>query len=265
MSKEKIIRDILSSFEVPEHRSKAEIWNSIEAKINTNQKVRKPIFQLKKLIPLGIAASLALTFMFVWSGADSSFSSNLEYKIFELPDGSTAELGPHSTLKYSDQDGTRLLNLDGSAYFNVTKGKPFIVQSTNCEVKVLGTSFKIKDSKKGFDVKCYSGLVRVISDEHEVELSKGEGVNALNGQSVYSHNQNYDEAKNSLDYQNEYLSSILLDLELRKNLIIANKSANDPIVSYSIKNESSQHIGTTLAKITGLKLVQINENTFELH
>ncbi len=265
MNKQTIIEEILGNFRVPEGHTQEEIWDKIDSKIKSDNSSSKTKSFIQKILPFGVAASLALAFLFVWNDNSTSFTSNLEYKTIDLPDGSTVDLGPHSTLEFLFEENSRTIKLEGSAYFNVVKGKPFTVQSTNCEVTVLGTSFKVNDFKNNFDVKCYTGLVQVAAQNEIRKLTAGKGVNSSNNLAVYSHNQKYLEVKNSLDYQNEYLSTLITDLELKKNLVIRNNTSVNPIVNYTIQDESNVEIVNTLATISGLTPLKIDENTFELN
>lgn len=71
-----------------------------------------------------------------------------EKKNFELADGSTVTLNSASRLELSaDFNQTeRVVRLVGEGYFHVTKDrkKPFVVQASDFDIKVLGTSFNVK-------------------------------------------------------------------------------------------------------------------------
>jgi ferric-dicitrate binding protein FerR (iron transport regulator) len=63
-----------------------------------------------------------------------------------LPDGSTVELNSASTLRYRTFAGRsdRQVELDGEAFFSVEPGSaPFIVQTHNARIQVLGTRFNV--------------------------------------------------------------------------------------------------------------------------
>ncbi|WP_134088640.1 FecR family protein [Olivibacter sp. XZL3] len=67
----------------------------------------------------------------------------------QLPDGSRVWINAASNLTYStapDDHGFRWVKLDGEAYFEVAKDEehPFIVETEDQHVKVLGTSFNIQ-------------------------------------------------------------------------------------------------------------------------
>lgn len=64
-----------------------------------------------------------------------------------LPDGTTVTLNHYSKLVYPEtfKGDTREVNLSGEAYFEVTKNQdqPFIVQTNEIDVRVLGTHFNV--------------------------------------------------------------------------------------------------------------------------
>ena len=64
-----------------------------------------------------------------------------------LPDGTSVQLGSGSTLSFKPFWGrsTRLVQLEGEAFFDVTKtGKSFVVNTPNASIQVLGTRFNVK-------------------------------------------------------------------------------------------------------------------------
>ncbi|HZK98001.1 MAG TPA: FecR domain-containing protein [Prolixibacteraceae bacterium] len=74
---------------------------------------------------------------------------------FELPDGTTVYLNSGSKLIFPTRfnDNTRKVELVGEAFFEVTSNpaKPFIVKTSEINVKVLGTAFNLQaypDSKE---------------------------------------------------------------------------------------------------------------------
>jgi Fe2+-dicitrate sensor, membrane component len=111
----------------------------------------------------GVAATVALfligslAYYFVVSGNKSakSFAITVPYgsktKV-TLPDQSVVWVNAGSTLSYSDDFGhkTRRVELDGEAYFEVTKNKkiPFIVQGKDLSVRVHGTKFDVKSYRE---------------------------------------------------------------------------------------------------------------------
>jgi ferric-dicitrate binding protein FerR (iron transport regulator) len=65
---------------------------------------------------------------------------------FILPDSTKVKLNGNSKLRFTNHlvDGQRYVELEGEAFFDVKKGKqPFIVQTQNQHIRVLGTSFNV--------------------------------------------------------------------------------------------------------------------------
>ena len=72
-----------------------------------------------------------------------------------LADGSVVWLNAGSTLKFpvSFSDSTRKVFLEGEAYFEVShNGKPFIVNSGNTDIRVLGTSFNVTAYQDDYEI-----------------------------------------------------------------------------------------------------------------
>ena len=96
-----------------------------------------------------------------------------EYRVV-LADGTRVRLNSCSLLTYpiSFQDETRVVTLKGEAYFEVTKStKPFIVNTSNLSVKVLGTSFNVSDYSDDniATTTLIEGRVKVREQGHEKE------------------------------------------------------------------------------------------------
>ncbi|QDW24143.1 DUF4974 domain-containing protein [Pedobacter sp. KBS0701] len=91
-----------------------------------------------------------------------------ETYILTLPDKSKVWLNAASSLTYSaslNEHGKRRVKLEGEAYFEIFKDKvhPFIVQTANQEVEVLGTHFNVNSYKDepGIATTLLEGSVKV--------------------------------------------------------------------------------------------------------
>ncbi|PUV24021.1 FecR family protein [Sphingobacterium athyrii] len=103
-----------------------------------------------------------------------------------LPDGTKVWMNAETQLDYYEMDSLRQVQLIGEAYFEVAKSyvlseehpklKPFIVQTGNIQVTVLGTHFNVKANRNLSDFKAtlYEGKVRVQQGERQIILSPGE-------------------------------------------------------------------------------------------
>ncbi len=88
---------------------------------------------------------------------------------FELADGTMVWLNQGSKLVYPNRfvGGTRTVQLEGEAYFEVASNKeiPFIVESGNLAVKAVGTSFNVKSFSDDikFETSLESGKVIILN------------------------------------------------------------------------------------------------------
>ena len=95
-----------------------------------------------------------------------------------LPDGSSIVLIKNSSLSYPAKfSGTqRLVKFHGEGFFSIQpdKNKPFIIQVNDLLVKVVGTSFNIRESKGKTEIIVETGSVQVIHKHENIELHPGE-------------------------------------------------------------------------------------------
>jgi len=98
-----------------------------------------------------------------------------------LSDGTAITLNHNSILKYPKTfpSNIRIVKLQGDAYFDVAHdlSKPFVIQTKNIQVEVMGTSFYInaKIDQPTVDVVVKTGKVAIISDNNEkLLLTAGE-------------------------------------------------------------------------------------------
>lgn len=113
----------------------------------------KPVARPWYIRPQAIAASLVgiisiLLFQFIPSFGDTQYQTAIgEQRMVTLADGSQIHLNTHSTIRVDLQDNKRLVNLSkGEAFFKVSKDakRPFVVETPEGLVRVLGTSFNIR-------------------------------------------------------------------------------------------------------------------------
>jgi ferric-dicitrate binding protein FerR (iron transport regulator) len=96
-----------------------------------------------------------------------------------LPDGSEVFLNARSELSYNKWNWSkkRKVKLKGEAYFSVKKDKaPFIVQSNQGVVEVLGTQFNVRDNDSFYEISCYSGKVGTLAGDVQHILTKDMGL-----------------------------------------------------------------------------------------
>lgn len=143
----------------------------------------KPIKWLRYAAAVVLLPLAIWTFYTVWSNrpVDSApivYETEASPQTDTLADGSVITLNSFATLRYAQEARTqqRVATLDeGEVFFNVKSdpNRPFIVQSGEVTVRVLGTSFHVKRVGDETEVIVESGHVKVTGPRREVELSLG--------------------------------------------------------------------------------------------
>ncbi len=140
----------------------------------------KPII---KLWPYAaVAASIAIILGIFLLKPNNTFTTTYgEQVVVTLPDGSEMILNARSKASFNEKDwkNTRLVSLEGEAFFKVKKGSKFTVITDNGEVSVLGTQFNVQSQKAFFAVACYEGKVSVTNADHKEILTAGKGYRNL--------------------------------------------------------------------------------------
>ncbi|PID91863.1 MAG: hypothetical protein CSA96_06185 [Bacteroidetes bacterium] len=100
-------------------------------------------------------------------------------RTLDLPDGSRVILNQDARIAYpSDFVRNRQMELEGEAFFRVMSdpSNPFTLNSGRVRLTVLGTSFNVKNEKKGVEVLVESGTVKIDSKsgKKELVLTRGE-------------------------------------------------------------------------------------------
>ncbi|WP_369999571.1 FecR family protein [Winogradskyella sp.] len=147
-----------------------------------------------KVIPLNyktflrVAAVLVVMLTssyFLFFNATKSYSTDIaETTTFNLPDDSEVILNAKSQLSFNKKDWKqdRTLTLDGEAFFKVTKGEKFTVNTDAGSIQVLGTQFNVKERVNYFEVKCYEGSVSVSYNSTASVLKPGKSIRVVNGE-----------------------------------------------------------------------------------
>lgn len=129
------------------------------------------------------AAALAACWLLVAPSPGSTGTG--ETALVSLPDGSTAHLGPHSSMALDFTDGRRTVKLTaGEAFFDVTHDPdhPFRVEAGEARVTVLGTQFEVRRAAHGAEVAVRRGHVRVEDGAVSADLLAGDRISLEQGE-----------------------------------------------------------------------------------
>jgi ferric-dicitrate binding protein FerR (iron transport regulator) len=128
-------------------------------------------------VALGLALVFALPIAYDSLTTETLVTQTTDFRTLQLPDGSTITLNAGSQIKYKKDFNAdhRSLTMTGEAYFDVQKGNtPFVIQTNQGQVTVLGTSFNVRSREDGFEVGVNEGIVKVSNDSKSVILHKGQ-------------------------------------------------------------------------------------------
>ncbi len=166
---------------LPEYDVESELAKLKERR-STSAPTETKVVQFSSLFKYAAAAVVVIGISLVY------FLTKPNYTVYEtlagqienitLPDQSVVTLNSNSRLRFDPDkfDENRRLLLDGEAFFEVTKGINFEVETDQGTVRVLGTSFNIWNRNELLDVVCYTGKVNVSKKAFSQDLKPGDGV-----------------------------------------------------------------------------------------
>lgn len=182
----KAIADYSAQLEAPTYDTVSE-FKKLKAELAQKE---TPVVSINRKKFIGIAASIAaifvLGFFLFWNNDPMTTITTAqgETKHIELPDQSEVDMNIASTLEYDAKnwENERNVRLEGEAYFKVTKGNQFTINTEHGTIEVLGTEFNVRSRNSLTEVICYEGKVKV-TDLHggSVILEVGDVARINNG------------------------------------------------------------------------------------
>jgi ferric-dicitrate binding protein FerR (iron transport regulator) len=167
--------DFFKKSTIPYEKSKDEVWAEMMEKRKAMPQ-RKP--KTRKLVVYwSVAATLAILIgitAFMRFYTTTIYAPAGQHVSRVLPDNSKIHLNANTKAIYHPYwwRFKRTVQLEGEAYFEVTKGKSFSVVSDLGKTSVLGTSFNIFARDNDYRVHCLSGKVEVKSTKGEKRILK---------------------------------------------------------------------------------------------
>lgn len=195
-----------------------------------------------------------------------------QYSKVYLPDSTIVWINSETKLSYSDNYMTtkiRRVKLEGEAYFNVKRDTkhPFIIQSKDINVKVLGTEFNVKsyDSDLETIVSLKSGSIEVSNNEVSKQIYPGQVLRVKDNKFTIDPNataeSSYSWINGELHFEEENFMNIIEALERKFNIDIHvnNESLKNRKLTCRIqKNTSLSEVLEILKNATDLKY-EINQ------
>lgn len=167
-------------------------FDTFHAKLRREKKSPNKLSWVKPLLRVAavLVAGVAL-FYFLFNDDTVQIKTLAgEKRQLELPDASTVVVNALSTISYESDswNENRVIELEGEAFFDVTKGSSFDVNTSAGTVTVLGTEFNVKQRDGFFEVKCFEGSVQVLTAAQNEILEQGEHFRLLGDQVVLGKN-----------------------------------------------------------------------------
>ncbi|GAA4900631.1 FecR family protein [Flaviramulus aquimarinus] len=212
--------------------SNADDFEAFKQQYESNKKPVKKLNWIKPLIR--IAAVIVISFGIYFFGFNDSMTSietlASEKRTVELPDHSKVALNVLTQIAFNKKDWSedRHVTLNGEAYFIVEKGSKFDVITSTGIVSVVGTQFNVKQRKNYFEVKCFEGVVKVVSNTLTRTLRAGDTFQILNGIFI-EHKTIFKEPQwvNAISSFNDVPFTVVIDeLERQYNVKITLKNVN---------------------------------------
>lgn len=200
-----------------------------------------------------------------------STSKGNQYQIL-LPDGTKVWLNAASSLKYPEvfTGNERKVILSGEAYFEVAKNKdmPFIVQTRNQDVQVLGTHFNINSYSDEQSIKTtlLEGAIKVTNANFSKILKPGEqslvennGLGNINVIKNIDVDSEIAWKKGLFSFNNVALKTILIQLERWYDIKIDYQSIPDKRYNGMVPRKSNLSEVLHMLELTGNISFKIEE------
>jgi transmembrane sensor len=187
-----------------------------------------------------------------------------------LPDGSVVTLHAGSQISYPEkfESKTRNVQLKGEAYFKVAhdKTKPFIVESGDARIEVLGTEFNVNTnaSSGSMEVVLTAGKVSVYykaKPQNTVLLMPGEKAELITAQNQIrkfaNSDPNYMSWKTKvLLFDNETLAQVIITLQhvYQTPIKLADPQLTECRVTASFNDQSLQSVLEVIKETLNLKI-----------
>ena len=187
-----------------------------------------------------------------------------------LEDGSIVYLADNSQLSYPEhfQREKREVSLLGNALFDVSgnKERPFLIETEQARIEVLGTSFNIKSSdKSAFELAVRRGLVKVtLKKNGEQTLVKaGQTVSLFSNRlqvAPTQDNEQFSDYTRRIQFKDERLGDILhvINLEYTKMPLKTKADFENRRLTVSFYNNSPATMAELICAALKLKCTQQN-------
>lgn len=272
----KLLWETSKNLEDPQEADTQASLKRFKEKVAERKITNTHIIKLKQRnIWMTIAASLMLIAGGAWfyisqyTGREIQLVTKNETKTNVLPDGSVITLNKLSLFEYPSKftgNQRNVILAKGEAFFNVAHNKavPFIISAGNATIRVVGTSFNVKNKNGKVEVIVETGIVQVSRGSNTILLKPGEKVlvtqnSALaketNSDQLYTYYRSKEFVANNTPLWR--MVEVLNDA-YDSNIVIGRKELNDMLLNTTFKNESLDDILAIISRTFGATVEKKN-------
>jgi len=270
--KENQIDDFFENTKVVYNKSADDVWNQLELQIETTttKRINLPLIWSSAAAIIILLFGLVL-FLKLYTKTVQTVAG--EQIVHNLPDESEINLYAGSSISYHPYWWfvSRELNFEGEAFFSITKGSNFTIVSQKGTVEILGTSFNILSHNNNYNVACYTGKVRVTSNnnsqviltpDYQAKIADNGTISVSKFDSKIS---NKKMLKNMLSFTSVPLIEVLEEVERQFDVkIYSNISSEFIYTGHFSSNRNVMEVIDLLCKPFGLKVEKISTKEYRL-
>lgn len=275
----------LGKYKEPEPTDVHEAWNKLHSRLrNDNLVPAGQVSANSRLLPRLVKAA-ALLLLLLGIGAVIYFTSRhtnpnmlsintgneSNTLIKTLADGSVIYIAENSLFSFPErfEAGTRNVELKGEAFFDIASNpqKPFIIETSEAFIEVLGTAFNVKtENGTGFELIVDRGKVKVTlkSDPSGSQfVVAGEKItNVKNSLVKTKHSVSQATAwyKERMQFKDEPLQNIIsvLNRNFNTTFVVAENEVGNRRLTVTFHNETAETMTELLCLTLNLKSQTIN-------
>ena len=262
----KIMR-IAKGFDVPPGKDQNQVMEDIFAKIE-NKPVGR-IITLHRILQVVAAVFLLLigiysvSVLYSTEKIKTGFGSQTS---LTLPDGSQISLNAGSKISWNDRKfaDNRNVKVEGEVYFDILKGSPFNIKTSNGTVRILGTQLNVFSRENEFSVSCITGKVAVSAKNSEIILNPGEKAelttNGLAKTTLTDISQTTSWKEGLFYFDDKPLVSIFAEIERQFNVSVDYNGDEKRSITVSFTDKKLEEALNVVCIPMGLKYVVDNKN-----
>ncbi len=225
----------------PEHQVLDSLLSKIE-NVNPTKTIRfTKYFQAAAAVILAVIGMYTMSSIFSKEKIATKFAQQSE---ITLPDSSHIKLNAFSNIIWSRKHfaKTRLITLNGEAFFDVKKGNKFTIETNNGTIEILGTQLNVFSRNDEFRVSCITGKVRVSSNNQQQIILPGEiaeltplGLIKTNKNNI---KQTISWTKGEFYFEDKPLVSIFAELERQFDVSISFENKEERLITVGFSNNN---------------------------